>query len=262
MRYFQTIKTAAAAICTVVASTSMPTVAKAYQVDCAILLCLSGGWPASVECAHARTVFIRRITPWPVEPPLQIWRCPMGIAADDVSSPSQRLLDFAFQDAPPISQSYPDDDYYFDTVGQNRFNNPQDASVSFDASLPQLLMADIRTDSGQIDALKFLHLAQVQSADIDISGAEFDFVRSIRVFDVHIDDDRDPSSEGGSCGRYHRIREGSYGTQGDFGWQSAGRDDVPLAFGPTTSGCRLQARAVFVEWRDYEGHYGFERVSY
>ena len=51
--------------------------AQSYQIDCAILLCLSGGWPASVPCARARAEFIRRITPWPVEPPLQIWRCPM-----------------------------------------------------------------------------------------------------------------------------------------------------------------------------------------
>jgi len=42
--------------------------AEAYPVDCAILLCLAGGWPASAECAHARAVFIRRITPWPIEP--------------------------------------------------------------------------------------------------------------------------------------------------------------------------------------------------
>ncbi|MEL6694570.1 MAG: hypothetical protein AAFQ12_16325, partial [Pseudomonadota bacterium] len=54
--------------------------AQSYQIDCAILLCLSGGWPASVPCARARAEFIRRITPWPVEPPLQIWRCPMGAA--------------------------------------------------------------------------------------------------------------------------------------------------------------------------------------
>ena len=33
-----------------------PQAAKAYQVDCAILLCLAGGWPASAECAHARAV--------------------------------------------------------------------------------------------------------------------------------------------------------------------------------------------------------------
>ncbi len=58
----------------------VPQTAKAYQADCAILLCLAGGWPASTECAHARAVFIRRITPWPIEPPLQIWRCPMGVS--------------------------------------------------------------------------------------------------------------------------------------------------------------------------------------
>ena len=38
-------------------STVAPQAAKAYQVDCAILLCLAGGWPASAECAHARAVF-------------------------------------------------------------------------------------------------------------------------------------------------------------------------------------------------------------
>jgi hypothetical protein len=37
--------------------------AQTYQIDCAILLCLSGGWPASVPCARARAEFIRRITP-------------------------------------------------------------------------------------------------------------------------------------------------------------------------------------------------------
>ena len=67
--------------------------AEAYPVDCAILLCLSGGWPASAECAHARAVFIRRITPWPIEPPLQIWNCPMGTASNtQVPSPFMETL--------------------------------------------------------------------------------------------------------------------------------------------------------------------------
>ena len=79
--------------------------AHAYQVDCAILLCLAGGWPASAPCAHARAVFIRRITPWPIEPPLQIWRCPMGasFSAPAVESPMERLYDIAFRDAPQVS---------------------------------------------------------------------------------------------------------------------------------------------------------------
>lgn len=49
-----------------------------YPVDCAILLCLAGGFPTSVECSAAKVELIRRITPWPIEPPLQLWRCPMG----------------------------------------------------------------------------------------------------------------------------------------------------------------------------------------
>lgn len=55
-----------------------PTSATAYPIDCAILLCLGGGFPASVECSAAKAEMIRRITPWPIEPPLQLWRCPMG----------------------------------------------------------------------------------------------------------------------------------------------------------------------------------------
>jgi hypothetical protein len=79
--------------------------AQAYQVDCAILLCLAGGWPTSAPCAHARAVFVRRITPWPIEPPLQIWRCPMGVSfnAPAPLSPMERLYDITFRDAPSIS---------------------------------------------------------------------------------------------------------------------------------------------------------------
>ena len=69
-----------------------PGLAAAYPVDCAILLCLAGGWPSHPVCQHARAVFIARATPWPVEPPLQIWRCPMsggaGGAAVAVASQS------------------------------------------------------------------------------------------------------------------------------------------------------------------------------
>lgn len=61
---------------------SLATATQAYQVDCAILLCLAGGWPPSGPCAHAKAEFIRRITPWPIEPPLQIWRCPMGASLE------------------------------------------------------------------------------------------------------------------------------------------------------------------------------------
>ena len=73
-----------------------PAAAQGYQIDCAILLCLAGGWPASVPCARARAEFIRRITPWPVDPPLQIWRCPMrpALQAPDPVARLHRLAGF------------------------------------------------------------------------------------------------------------------------------------------------------------------------
>jgi len=76
-------------------SSATITPAAAYPVDCAILLCLAGGWPASAECAHARAVFIARITPWPIEPPLQIWNCPMRASLDREKAPMERLFEIA-----------------------------------------------------------------------------------------------------------------------------------------------------------------------
>lgn len=83
-----------------------PAAAQGYQIDCAILLCLAGGWPASVPCARARAEFIRRITPWPVEPPLQIWRCPMH-AALETPAPVARLYRLAGIDPGPTVSSVP-----------------------------------------------------------------------------------------------------------------------------------------------------------
>lgn len=68
-----------------------PASAQGYPIDCAILLCLAGGFPPSAECAAAKAVMIRRITPWPIEPPLQMWRCPLRSASLDVVSPARRL---------------------------------------------------------------------------------------------------------------------------------------------------------------------------
>jgi hypothetical protein len=122
-------------------STATVTPAVAYPVDCAILLCLAGGWPASAECAHARAVFIRRITPWPIEPPLQIWNCPMRASFRGEQRPIERLFDVAFRDDMPAPA----------------------------LSLPGVAAAPILVDA---------------QADVDISDAAFDFVRSIRVFEI------------------------------------------------------------------------------
>lgn len=86
---------------------SLGSPAAAYPVDCAILLCLAGGWPASIECAQARAVFIARITPWPVEPPLQIWNCPMHAAARR-ATPVEQLFDITLRnDAPSLNSEPP-----------------------------------------------------------------------------------------------------------------------------------------------------------
>lgn len=62
-----------------IASAAHTAPARAYPIDCAILLCLAGGFPPSAECAAAKATMIRRITPWPVTPPLQLWNCPLGL---------------------------------------------------------------------------------------------------------------------------------------------------------------------------------------
>ena len=59
-------------------SASLAAPARGYPIDCAILLCLAGGFPTSAECSAAHAEMLRRITPWPIEPPVQFWRCPMG----------------------------------------------------------------------------------------------------------------------------------------------------------------------------------------
>jgi hypothetical protein len=222
--------------------------AQTYQIDCAILLCLSGGWPASVPCARARAVFIRRITPWPVEPPLQIWRCPMGVAyqpGSDTNS-AARIYDILSDGLDILPQSYPE----FPTSPNAR-------------PLPAVLRA---TDArpGQLPNGLALRLIQ-DRADIDISGPEFNFVRSIRVFDVRYARQHE-SGRDGDCNRNATVVLGTYGTQGDFSWARAALSALPEAHvGLERWGQNCPSiyhRSVFVDWRDYEGNYGFEQVDY
>src|SRR6056297_3376882 len=141
--------------------------AQTYQIDCAILLCLSGGWPASVPCARARAEFIRRITPWPVEPPLQVWRCPMGA--------------FYERNRPPN-----DKERFFDILFEGRDGqldqSPAEIGGAFGSASGNAVWRS-EIDMGDLVAADF-DLRRVQDrADIDISGPEFNVVRSIRVFD-------------------------------------------------------------------------------
>ena len=225
--------------------------AQTYQIDCAILLCLSGGWPASVPCARARAEFIRRITPWPVEPPLQIWRCPMGAAytVDPNTLTADRIYEILLDmnDAPV--QSYP--------------------SVPLTDTSFVAHPAVVRRSGGSANPLPdgfAMQLVQDGGADIDISGAEFNFVRSIRVYNVTYARQHE-SGRDDDCNRSFSMRVGTYGTQGDFSW--AGSSDyrsLPAAHTGLEnypSNCpSIFHRSVFVDWRDYEGNYGFEQVNY
>ncbi len=223
--------------------------AQTYQIDCAILLCLSGGWPASAPCVRARAEFIRRITPWPVEPPLQIWRCPMAASYRPGSAITQeaRLYDaFALSSERPLPQStapIPTAPSLSATLTVTRLNAPP----------PFALTAE-------------LDLQLVQNrADIDISGPEFNFVRSIRVFDVRYARQYESGSEG-DCNRSAVVSLGTYGTQGEFSWNRSSIGALPPAhlglerYGEHCPG--IWHRSVFVEWRDYLGNYGYEQVNY
>lgn len=199
-------------------STATITPAAAYPVDCAILLCLAGGWPASAECAHARAVFIARITPWPIEPPLQIWNCPMRAGFPVTERPLDRLLDIAFPAEDP----------------QPLLTKPED-------------LAGI--------------LRVQDAADVDISDPAFDFVRSIRVFEITYQQHRNSD---GDCNTWSAVYEGSYGEQGDYIRRRSSPAAIPEASdfsNPPYCGT-YRHRSVFVEWRDFEGTYGHEEVHY
>ncbi len=247
--------------------------AQTYQIDCAILLCLSGGWPASVPCARARAEFIRRITPWPVEPPLQLWRCPMAAAysVDPGTLTSGRIYEILFElDQTDPLQSLPVDEagpritgIYGRLAGAPapRFQAPP----LTDGMGPQ--PAVFHTTGGDAAPLPeefALQLVQ-DRADIDISGAQFNFVRSIRVFDARYVRQHE-SGRDGDCNRSATIYLGTYGTQGDFSWGRSSVGALPEAHVGTErygENCpSIFHRSVFVEWRDYEGNYGFEQVSY
>jgi hypothetical protein len=115
-----------------------------------------------------------------------------------------------------------------------------------------------------VPADQALRLVQ-NRADIDISGPEFNFVRSIRVFDVRYARQHE-SGRDGDCNRSATVVLGTYGTQGDFAWQTSSVVALPLHHtGLERWGDHCPSiyhRSVFVEWRDYEGNYGFEQVHY
>lgn len=71
--------------------------AAAYPVDCAILLCLAGGFPSSEPCLRAKVVMMQRIMSFPFQPPLQIWNCPLR-ASVGASRPEAAVLEVSMWD--------------------------------------------------------------------------------------------------------------------------------------------------------------------
>lgn len=65
----------------VMAAIGAPEKAQAYDIDCAILLCMAGGFPPSDVCGRAYRTMIQRITPWPSTPPIEV--CPLAPAPSD-----------------------------------------------------------------------------------------------------------------------------------------------------------------------------------
>ena len=74
------------------------------------------------------------------------------------------------------------------------------------------------------------------------------------------------SGRDGNCNRNADVVLGTYGTQGDFSWQRSSPGFLPEAHvGLERWGDHCPSiyhRSVFVDWRDYEGNYGFEQVNY
>lgn len=221
--------------------------AQSYPIDCAILLCLSGGWPASAPCARARAEFIRRVTPWPVEPPLQIWRCPMGASFEQERGYSSRL--------DTVKVRLPHEKL-------RRHRSPlKTGSVKPQLATVPRFAAPRMEKAGEESPLRLVQ----KRADIDISGSEFDFVRSIRVFDVRFATQM-KAGENEVCRRFATVYLGTYGAQGDFSWQTSSPGAIPdahVGLEGWGDDCPVVAnRSVFVDWRDFEGKYGFEQVNY
>ena len=230
---------AVAVVLGAISITPAPVAAQAYPIDCAILLCLSGGWPTSVPCTRARAEFIGRITPWPIEPPLQIWRCPMSIA-------------FA-----PGSISIFEDHVYH--AGFDRIPSPGPTKT-----VATLHSAVSTAGIGGLPEEARILLAQAvgTGADIDLSDAVFDFLRSIRVWDVRHYSHQE-HGQNDTCDERSRINLGTYDRQGQFRWDRSDPAALPTWLLPSRE-CRVSnvLRAVGVEWRDYAGNHGHEIVRY
>ena len=224
-----------------VALAALPaTQARAYPIDCAIFLCLAGGWPNSPDCVAAKAEFIRRVTPYPVEPPLQLWRCPMNASESSSGvSPMERLGAIKRNSASPIPE-LPSDETAETLV--------VDAAISMEA-IPSL-----HNQYG--DGL------QATPISVDLSSSDFDVVRSIRVWDVRHYSYRRRSRED-DCERSLDLVVGSYDDNVSFQWSDHAPAPIP-AWLPLGNRCEPPSffRGVGVEWTDIFGFSDYELIRY
>ncbi|WP_235216219.1 hypothetical protein [Ruegeria halocynthiae] len=232
--------------------------AHAYPIDCAIFLCLAGGWPNDPDCNAARAEFIRRITPMPVEPPLQLWRCPMGVAAgSSILTPMQRLEAIKAASATPIPE----------LPGEEE--TPLVVEVSFASELWPTTGADEGASWTPLGASRrpwaklgdgSPALAVPTLASVDLSSSDFDVVRSIRVWHVRHYSYRVREREG-PCEPRLDMAVGTYDENANSHWSDRAPGPKPDWL-PLRKDCPSYFRGVGVEWSDIFGRYDYELVPY
>ena len=227
----------------------LPQVSTAYPIDCAILLCLSGGWAyPSPDCAGAQIEFMRRITPWPIEPPVHIWNCPLKSRYNEQQtvSPMQRLYDINFPEGHiPIPLSAP---ATVPAVYDQVVNDETDRLLR--------LIGSAGGTEGDLSSSN-------QTADVDISSATFDFLRSIKVYDIRY---KIKKTDTGYCYETGIANIGTYGMQGDFGWDELGFDEAPN-WAITNRNCPNRGkerviRGVGIEWTSFNGVHDYDFITY
>lgn len=214
--------------------------ASAYPIDCAIFLCLAGGWPGSPDCTTAKAEFIRRVTPYPVEPPLQLWRCPMNASfSSGDRSPMQRL------DAIKAVSA-----------------NPKPERPSMGATEASIVDVSVSMNVWREGVSALQAGPESTLAKVDLSSSDFDVVRSIKVWDVRHYSYRRRSREG-DCERSLDLVVGTYDHHANFHWSDHAPAPIP-SWLPLGNRCEPPSyfRGVGVEWTDTFGFSDHELVKY
>lgn len=234
--------------------------AYAYPIDCAIFLCLAGGWPGSPDCNAARAEFIRRITPLPVEPPLQLWRCPMGVNSGSANmSPIQRLDAIKSSSANPLPEfpgTYDKTPQVLDVI----YSGDSWSSLDVSDALEWVPLGTSEKPLATVGA-GFPALSEPTLANLNLSSSDFDVVRSIRVWDVRHYSYRRWSRDDEQCHVSLDMMVGTYDENASFSWSDSAPGPRP-SWLPLRRHCPSYYRGVGVEWSDSFGRYDYLLVPY